>query len=92
MNIVRIFLSIILLFCSVGSLFLFVVANNSLKKIINLVIAYNSAIFFMIYNIFMQDKETYLIEFLLMIFIAFLLNIATSINIINNIMKSKENE
>lgn len=92
MNIVRIFLSIILLFCSVGSLFLFVVANNSLKKIINLVIAYNSAIFFMIYNIFMQDKEAYLIEFLLMIFIAFLLNIATSINIINNIMKSKENE
>ena len=92
MNIVRIFLSIILLFCSVGSLFLFVVANNSLKKIINLVIAYNSAIFFMIYNIFMKDKETYLIEFLLMIFIAFLLNIATSINIINNIMKSKENE
>ncbi len=92
MNIVRIFLSIILLFCSVGSLFLFVVANNSLKKIINLVIAYNSAIFFMIYNIFMQEKETYLIEFLLMIFIAFLLNIATSINIINNIMKSKENE
>ena len=66
MNIVRIFLSIILLFCSVGSLFLFVVANISLKKIINLVIAYNSAIFFMIYNIFMQDKETYLIEFLLM--------------------------
>lgn len=92
MNIVRIFLSIILLFCSVGSLFLFVVANNSLKKIINLVIAYNSAIFFMIYNIFMQEKETYLVEFLLMIFIAFLLNIATSINIINNIMKSKENE
>ena len=92
MNTIRIFLSIVLLFCSIGSLFLFAAANNALKKIINLIIAYNSAIFFMVYNIFMQGKETYLIEFLLMIFIAFLLNIATSINIINNIMKSKENE
>lgn len=92
MNFVRIFLSIVLLFCSVGSLFLFVVSNNSLKKIINLVIAYNSAIFFMVYNIFIQGKESYLIEFLLMIFIVFLLNIATSINIINNIIKSRENE
>ena len=92
MNFIRIFLSIVLLFCSIGSLFLFVAANNSLKKIINLIIAYNSFIFFMVYNIFIQEKEAYLIEFLSMIFIVFLLNIATSINIINNIIKSKENE
>lgn len=92
MNLVRVILSIVLLFCSVGALFLFIFTVSPLKKLINLSIAYNGIIFFIIYNIFLQQKESYLIEFLVMIFVVFLLNLTININIINNIMKLEENE
>lgn len=91
-NSIRIVLAIVILFCAFGSLFLFILSKNPLKKIINLAISYNCVIFFMIYNIFIQNKEGILLEFLIMTFISFLLNISIGISIINNIIKAQNDK
>ena len=43
----------------------------------------------MCYVSFMQNKEDLLSEFVIMVFISFILNIAISIGIINNFLKMK---
>ena len=85
----RIALSILLLFCASWSLFIFAFSLRPLKKIISLAITYNSLIMFMSYVLYMQNKEDLLSEFVIMVFISFILNIAISIGIINNFLKMK---
>lgn len=89
MTYIRICLSILLLFCASWSLFIFAFSVKPLKKIISLAIAYNSLIIFMCYTLFIQGKEDLLSEFIIMVFISFILNISVSIGIINNFLKIK---
>lgn len=86
---VRITLAIILLFCIISVLFIFIFSIRPLKKIINLAIAYNAIIFLMTYIVFIHGKEEILGNFLIIAFIGFLLNIIISVGIINNILKCK---
>ena len=84
---IRICLSILLLFCASWSLFIFAFSVRPLKKIISLAVAYNSLSIFMCYTLYVQGKEDLLSEFIIMVFISFILNIAISIGIINNFLK-----
>lgn len=89
MTYIRIYLSIFILFCASWSLFVFAFSVRPLKKIISLAIAYNSLVIFMCYTLYIQGKEDLLSEFVIMVFISFILNIAISIGIINNFLKIK---
>ncbi len=89
MTYIRVYLSVLLLFCASWSLFIFAFSIRPLKKIISLAIAYNSLIVFMCYTLYIQGKEDLLSEFITMVFISFILNIAISIGIINNFLKIK---
>ena len=89
---IRIILSLVLLFCSMCSLFLFIFSLQPIKKIINLAITYSTLLLFVIYTVFMTEIEETTLNFLIMVFVSFILNLTLGISIINNILKAKEND
>ena len=68
-------------------LFKFLFTRKPITKILVLAFAYNILVFFLVYNMFLFDKESTIFELIILIVFSFLLNVLTGIFVINNIIK-----
>jgi hypothetical protein len=73
-------------------LFNFIFTRKPVTKILILAYAYNIIIFFLIYNVFLFQKEKIIFEFVTMTIFGFILNVLNGIFIINNIITHKDDE